>query len=147
MRSRRIGTPVIGGYWLRPARIAASTPSISAGSQSKSGKPWPRLTAPRSSASADITVKIVVPTSGRRLVIFGVRSVMASKLIVVGVAGHRPLDQGAGEAVGRHLGESVDEIAQVGAALEGDAGDVLAEQVADRSGDEVGGRTLFAHRD
>ncbi|AJX71346.1 hypothetical protein BG19_3497 [Burkholderia pseudomallei MSHR840] len=36
------------------------------GSQSKSGKPWPRLTAPFSAASALMTVKIVVPTSGRR---------------------------------------------------------------------------------
>ena len=54
--------PAIGGYWLRPDRIAASTASSSFGSQSKSGKPWPRLTAPCSCASADITVKIVVPT-------------------------------------------------------------------------------------
>ncbi|WJN75338.1 hypothetical protein OH687_00640 [Burkholderia anthina] len=36
------------------------------GSQSKSGKPWPRFTAPFSAASALITVKIVVPTFGRR---------------------------------------------------------------------------------
>jgi hypothetical protein len=61
---RSAGTPAIGGYWLWPARIAVATASSSAGSQSKSGKPWPRLTAPRSAASADITVKIVVPTFG-----------------------------------------------------------------------------------
>src|SRR5450755_4176957 len=110
--------PVIGGYWFRPARIAASTASTSFGSQSKSGKPWPRLTAPCSRASADITVKIVVPTVGNRLSTTGVRAtvesrafteVFGSKLIVVGVAGHRPLDQRPGQAIGGHLGEGVDE--------------------------------------
>src|SRR6478735_1589112 len=138
MRSRRTGMPAIGGYWLRPERIATSTASSSFGSQSKSGKPWPRLTAPRSCASADITVKIVVPTVGRRLGTAGVRgragsrtfTFEGSELVVVGVAGHRALDQRPGQPVRRHLGEGVDEIAQVGAALEGDAGDVLAEQVA-----------------
>src|SRR5690606_5857324 len=34
---------------------------------SKSGKPWPRLTAPCSCASCDITVKMVVPTFGNLL--------------------------------------------------------------------------------
>src|ERR1043166_7903593 len=41
-----------------------ATASTSAGSQSKSGKPCERLIAPRSAASFDITVKIVVPTLG-----------------------------------------------------------------------------------
>src|SRR5664279_6479617 len=135
MRSRRSGIPAIGGYWLRPARIAASTASTSFGSQSKSGKPWPRLTAPRSSASADITVKIVVPTFGRRLARAGVRGraassrafiVKRSELVVVGVAGHGALDQRPRQAIGGHLGERVNDVAQVRAALEGDAGDVLA---------------------
>src|SRR5512133_138731 len=58
--------PVIGGYWLSPLRIASATASTGAGSQGKSGKPWPRLTAPFSVANADMTVKMVVPTSGRR---------------------------------------------------------------------------------
>src|SRR6478672_2913172 len=40
------------------------TASTSAGSQSKSGKPCDRLMAPRSAASFDMTVKIVVPTLG-----------------------------------------------------------------------------------
>jgi hypothetical protein len=66
--------PAIGGYWFWPLRIAVATASTSAGSQSKSGKPCPRLTAPRSVASADITVKIVVPTVGRRLCTVGVRA-------------------------------------------------------------------------
>src|SRR6476646_4509277 len=113
MRSRRTGMPAIGGYWLRPDRIAASTASSSFGSQSKSGKPWPRLTAPRSCASADITVKIVVPTVGRRLVTTGVLgsagsrtfTLERSELIVVGVAGHGALDQRTGQAIRGHLGE------------------------------------------
>src|SRR3954470_19931234 len=42
-------------------RVTAST---SAGSQSKSGNPCDRLIAPRSAASFDMTVKIVVPTLG-----------------------------------------------------------------------------------
>jgi hypothetical protein len=44
--------------------MCAATASTSAGSQSKSGKPCDRLIAPRSAASFDITVKIVVPTLG-----------------------------------------------------------------------------------
>jgi hypothetical protein len=75
--SRSTGTPAIGGYWFSPERIAVFTASSSAGSQSKSGKPWPRLTAPCCAASADITVKMVVPTAGRRLVRTGVRAVTA----------------------------------------------------------------------
>ncbi|MNL67395.1 hypothetical protein D3C87_1919750 [compost metagenome] len=66
MAWRRRGTPAIGGYWLWPARMAPATASTIFGSQSKSGKPWPRLTAFFSMARADITVKMVVPTAGRR---------------------------------------------------------------------------------
>src|SRR6187200_2947269 len=120
MRSRRTAMPAIGGYWLRPDRIAASTASSSLGSQSKSGKPWPRLTAPRSCASADITVKIVVPTVGRRVVTAGVLGSAGSRtftferseLVVVGVARHRSLDQRASQAIRSHFGERVDEVAQ-----------------------------------
>ncbi len=57
--------------------MAACTASSRVGSQSKSGKPWPRLTAPCSAASADITVKIVVPTWGRRLRSAGVRTAVS----------------------------------------------------------------------
>ena len=82
--------------------MASVTWSSSAGSQSKSGKPWPRLTAPVSCASADITVKIVVPTFGRRLVTVGVRAgveaVQASwsrmsELVVGAMAAHGARDQ------------------------------------------------------
>src|SRR5690606_33311391 len=62
--SRRAAMPVIGAYWLWPARIARSSASTRRAGTSKSGKPWPRLTAPCSAASCDITVKMVVPTLG-----------------------------------------------------------------------------------
>src|SRR5690242_5338389 len=86
--SRSAGTPVIGGYWLRPRVIASVTAWTSFGSHSKSGKPWPRLTAPVSVASADITVKMVVPTAGSLVRTSGVRTERVSELIVVDVAGH-----------------------------------------------------------
>ena len=53
--------PGPGGYWFCPDRSAsAAAASISAG-PSVSGKPWPRLTAPVRTASADISAKMVVP--------------------------------------------------------------------------------------
>src|SRR3954465_11769954 len=86
--SRKAGTPVIGGYWFRPRFIASLTASTSFGSHSKSGNPCPRFTAPVSVASADMTVKIVVPTEGSLVVAEGVRSAKGSELIVVRVASH-----------------------------------------------------------
>src|SRR3954452_221630 len=44
--------------------MCRATASTSAGSQSKSGNPCDKLIAPRSAASLDMTVKIVVPTLG-----------------------------------------------------------------------------------
>ena len=64
MAWRSAGMPVIGAYWLWPARMARSSDSISGSGTGKSGKPWPRLTALCSIASWDITVKMVVPTLG-----------------------------------------------------------------------------------
>src|SRR5262245_56052169 len=64
MASRSASTPGMGAYWLLPPRIAAETASTSAGSQSKSGKPWERLMAPCSFARRVITAKIDTPTSG-----------------------------------------------------------------------------------
>src|SRR5688572_16688570 len=119
--------------------MALSTASMSLGSQSKSGKPWPRFTAPRSCASADITVKMVVPTWGRRLsmctgvVMAAKEGVVVSEVVVLALAGHGARDERACQAVGEQLGEGVDEVAQVGAALEGHARDVLPEQVAGRA--------------
>ena len=66
MASRSAGTPGMGGYWLWPAAMASVTACGSAVSQAKSGKPWPKLTAPVSLAKADMTVKMVVPTLGSR---------------------------------------------------------------------------------
>src|SRR5450759_2644400 len=75
MASLRTGTPIIGGYWFKPCCMAAVTPSTSLGSQSKSGKPWPRLTAFFSAARADMTLKMVVPTLGNLDCRFGVVNV------------------------------------------------------------------------
>jgi hypothetical protein len=61
------------------------TDCTSLGSQSKSGKPWPRLTAPFSAASDDITVKMVVPTAGSLVLRVGVRGVAVD----MGVLGKR----------------------------------------------------------
>ncbi len=66
MALRNGAIPVIGAYWLWPCCMASCTAWINVGSQSKSGKPWPKLTAPCLAANADITVKMVVPTAGRR---------------------------------------------------------------------------------
>src|SRR5664279_4772408 len=65
--------PGMGGYWFSPRVIASVTARTSSGSHSKSGKPWPRFTAPCSVASADMKVKMVVPTAGNLLWMGGVR--------------------------------------------------------------------------
>src|SRR5215467_4352833 len=54
--------PAPGGYWLpRPDSTASAATRAISGGPSVSGKPWPRLTEPVSTASADISAKIVVP--------------------------------------------------------------------------------------
>ena len=58
---RSSGMPGPGGYWLWPARMAATAASSTSGGPSVSGKPWPRLIEPVATASADISAKIVVP--------------------------------------------------------------------------------------
>src|SRR3954471_994676 len=58
--------PGPGGYWLIPPRMAATAASATSGGPSVSGKPCPRLTAPVSSASADISAKTVVPSPSSR---------------------------------------------------------------------------------
>src|SRR5665213_837357 len=51
----------MGGYWLGPSiNTFAAAARIDSG-PSRSGKPWPRLTALCSVARADMTVKMVVP--------------------------------------------------------------------------------------
>jgi hypothetical protein len=129
--------------------IASETAATRRGSQSKSGKPWPRLTAPFSAASADITVKMVVPTWGSRAgegggaaqFLGGSTRVSPSgaaqrQFVVVDLAGHGAGHQVAVQPVAEQFGKLEHEVAQVGAALEGDAGDVLAEQVAGRAHDQ-----------
>eukprot|EP01137_Pigoraptor_chileana_P035362 Opistho-2@29247 len=135
--------PVMGAYWLWPARMAVSTASIRAGAQAKSGKPWPRLTAPCWAARADMVVKMVVPTWGRRLC--RCRLMVCSKTEIGGLAAHGPLQQIAVQALGQQLGEAVDIVAQIGAALEGDAGDVLAEEMTQRARDQIAAGRVLAH--
>ena len=55
------GCPGPGGYWLWPARMAATAASSTSSGPSVSGKPCPRLSEPVRTASADISAKIVVP--------------------------------------------------------------------------------------
>src|SRR4051812_47439169 len=139
--------PVIGGYWLSPFDIASVTACTRRGSESKSGKPCPRFTAPFSAASADITVKMVVPTAGSFVSTRGVCTAISLKLIVVAVAAHGLGDQVAVEPVRQQLRELEDEVAKVRAALERDTRDVLAEQVAQRAHHQVvlGVRVAHGH--
>ncbi len=51
--------PMPGAYWLAPRRSAATASAITSGGPSTSGKPWPRLSAPVRTASADISLKMV----------------------------------------------------------------------------------------
>jgi hypothetical protein len=46
--------------------MASWTRSITVVGPLRSGKPWPRLTEPVRTASADISAKIVLPTPSRR---------------------------------------------------------------------------------
>jgi hypothetical protein len=58
---RSSGSPSIGGYWLGPSITASAAMRRMSSGPSVSGKPWPRLIARCSWASALITVKMVVP--------------------------------------------------------------------------------------
>src|SRR5437764_15155744 len=60
-----------GGYWLWPARIAATAASATSAGPSVSGKPWPRLMAPVRTARADISANTVVPNSRIRSTRYG----------------------------------------------------------------------------
>jgi hypothetical protein len=64
--------PVIIGYWLWPSAMARDSASTSRCGTAKSGNPCPRLTAPCSAASCDITVKMVVPTLGSLVSTWGI---------------------------------------------------------------------------
>src|ERR1700761_6759122 len=75
MATRNSGTPGPGGYWLPwPASTASAAAWATAGGPSTSGKPWPRLTEPVRTASADISAKIVVPMPVRRWLSSGLRT-------------------------------------------------------------------------
>src|SRR5690242_17018239 len=85
--------------------MAASTASSRRGSQEKSGKPWPRLTAPCSPASADMRVNTVVPTAGRRDCRTGVVMVRSGWMGWVSFYGGRRL--GLDPGLGRHDAEQI----------------------------------------
>src|SRR6218665_3986816 len=148
--------PGIGGYWLWPARMASVTVSSKAGSQAKSGKPWPRLTASCSAAKADMTVKMVVPTCGSLFGKAGGRAgwlgwlkswgvaAWKSEFVVIGLPAHRLGDEFAAHALTDQFGEFIDEIAQISPALEGHGRDVLAEQVPHGPHRQIPHR-VFAH--
>src|SRR5215472_17105688 len=63
--------PVTRAYCPWPARMAAIAASFANSGPSKSGKPWARLMAPRSSERRVISAKIVVPNPERRALIEG----------------------------------------------------------------------------
>src|SRR5574344_2079297 len=139
--------PVMGAYWLWPACMASVTACSSCASQSKSGKPWPRLTAWCCCARADMTVKMVVPTWGSRLGKLGVNMVRSQRnlqAVVVRVALHGAQDEVAAQAVAQGFGKLIDKVAQVGAALEGDTRHALAKQVAQGARNQVA-ELVFAH--
>ena len=58
--------PGSGGYWFAPDRSASAAAASISGGPSVSGNPWPRLTEPVRTASADISLKIVVPNGRMR---------------------------------------------------------------------------------
>ena len=47
---RKLGAPMVMGYWWGPKRLTSASRSIMAWGGSKSGKPWARLMAPTSMA-------------------------------------------------------------------------------------------------
>src|SRR4051812_46921412 len=66
MAWRRRGSPGAAAYWLRSAAMAFCAASLMKAGAGKSGKPWPRFTAPCSTASLVISVKMEVPKPSRR---------------------------------------------------------------------------------
>src|SRR5215210_2588082 len=86
MAARSSGMPGLGGYWLRPPLIAAIAASAISIGPSVSGKPWPRLTDPVATASADISAKIVVPRPCSR---------SASRSRVMATPSHGPVMSGS----------------------------------------------------
>src|SRR4051794_36907079 len=58
--------PPAGAYWLGPSRNARAATSRTSDGPSTAGNPWPRSIEPVRCASADISVKIVVPKLRRR---------------------------------------------------------------------------------
>src|SRR5215470_6080431 len=100
-----------GGYWLSPARMAATAASSTSGGPSVSGKPCPRLIEPVATASADISAKIVVPKPCSRLVRYGTSSLTTRSVRRSSDVDHPPEAEIAHHVAhaGRHLRELVGE--------------------------------------
>src|ERR1700753_1702125 len=95
MATRRSGTPGPGGYWFPfPSRTASAATWATAGGPSVSGKPWPRLTEPVRTASADISAKIVVPMPVRRWLSSGLRTGPCNHARATGLGGWAGLGWG-----------------------------------------------------
>ncbi len=109
--------------------MASLTQATSLGSQSKSGKPWPRLTAFFSVAKADMTVKMVVPILGNLVSRCGVVILRGSHVEVGGVAIEGLHDEVAVEAVAQERSKVIHKVANVGATLERNTRHVFAKQL------------------
>ncbi|MEI9932962.1 MAG: hypothetical protein WDM89_21125 [Rhizomicrobium sp.] len=76
-RVAQLDAPRIGGYWFGPSSKAREAASRIATGPSSSGNPCPRFTALCSTASADIWVKIVVPSAAKTGLALGIFTVLA----------------------------------------------------------------------
>src|SRR5215218_212633 len=102
MAARSSGKPIIGGYWFQPSTTASAALRRTSSGPGSSGKPCPRLTAPVSRASRDMTSNTVVGRSAR--------------------IGFMHVSLG-GRHLGSHLGgERVDGVGRRGAAADGQVG-------------------------
>ena len=95
-------------------------------------KPCPMFTAARSTAFAEVALKMVVPASGRRERNPGHKAILCPKSSwcfnqIFRVARHGSADQGAVEVGTDQLGKFIHKIAQVGAAFKGNTGHIHAK--------------------
>src|ERR1700742_4363117 len=95
--------PGPGGYWFCPLWSAVAAASSMPAGPSVSGKPWPRLTAPVRTASADISAKIVVPKGRMRRTPGSLSMVVTLASVVVELQDQLPAQDGGDPAVGGFL--------------------------------------------
>src|SRR5258708_36161478 len=90
MARRSAGCPLLTAYWFSPALMAAIAAAFTASGPSKSGNPWPRLIAWRSTARRDITANMLLPKLETRSAEFMIMEVRSQKPDVR-VSDFRPL--------------------------------------------------------